>query len=40
MIYTERQTGRKYWLIKIYSEVGKFMNAHDLRRYDIVKRYV
>lgn len=40
MIYTERQTGRKYQLIKVESSTGRCMDRVTLARYDIVKRYV
>jgi hypothetical protein len=39
-IYVERETGRKYRLVKIYSETGNAMERSTLRRYSAVKRYV
>lgn len=40
MIYTERQTGRKYQLVKVASEAGRCMDRVTLIRYDIIKRYI
>jgi hypothetical protein len=43
MTFVERQTGRKYQLVKIFVAKGtraKYQEARTGRRYNLVKRYI
>lgn len=41
MIYTERNTGRKYNLVKVFVAVGgSHMETRTGRTYNLIKRYI
>lgn len=39
-IYTERQTGRRYRVVKKYVANGKYAEGNNHRRYELYKQYV
>lgn len=39
-IFTERGTFRRYRVVRVYRESGRFAEAGTFRRYELVRRYV